>query len=142
MRINYWAVGVAALIHFMMGAVWFTILMNPWLAGIEKTQEQLMRESSPWMPYVIGFVGNLIMAYFLAWLLAKTGEYSAASGIKYGALVGLAIVCTAMGTEMAFEARSLQSFLINAGYPLVGLMIMGAVIGAWKPKGAAAAQSA
>ena len=43
-------------------------------------------------------------------------------------------VCLKPGTEIAFELRSLQFFLITAGYPLVGLLLMGAILGGWRKK--------
>jgi Protein of unknown function (DUF1761) len=43
-------------------------------------------------------------------------------------------VATSWAKEYIFEVRTLQIFLINAGYSLVGLMLMGAITGAWKAK--------
>jgi hypothetical protein len=39
-----------------------------------------------------------------------------------------------MGTEFVFEGRSLEIFVITAGYPLVGTLLMGAIVGGWKKK--------
>jgi hypothetical protein len=41
-----------------------------------------------------------------------------------------------MITEMSFEMRSSSFMLICALYPLIGSILMGIVIGVWKPKGA------
>jgi hypothetical protein len=42
------------------------------------------------------------------------------------------LIGAAFATEYAFEARSIQIFAINAGYPLVGMMVMGAILGVWR----------
>ncbi len=120
-KINYAAVAIAAVPYWLLGAAWFTILSRQWLAGVGKTVQQLRQQGgSPAVPYVIALVCNLIFAYVLAWVIAQTGDQSAARGVKLGALVWLGFVATAMATEYVFEARSLQFFAITAGYPLVG----------------------
>ena len=86
------------------------------------------------LPFIGAFIANLVLAYVLAWLVARTGETSATRGAKLGALLWVGLVATTMGTEIAFELRSLQFFLITAGYPLVGLLLMGAIVGGWRKK--------
>jgi hypothetical protein len=39
-----------------------------------------------------------------------------------------------MVTEMVFEVRMQSFILISAAYPLAGCILMGIVLGAWKPK--------
>jgi hypothetical protein len=127
------AVVVAALAHFFLGAGWFTLLQKPWLEGIGKTKEQLMASGMPaWMPYVVTFVANLVMAYVLGWLITATGPQNAMRGMQVAAIVWAGLVASSFATEYVFEAKSLQIFAINAGYPLVGMLIMGLVLGAWK----------
>jgi hypothetical protein len=37
-----------------------------------------------------------------------------------------------MSTQYVFEARTLKLLGINAGFWLLGMMLMGAIVGAWK----------
>ena len=132
-RINILAVVVAAVVYWLLGAGWFTILQKPWLAGIGKTMEQLQRDgASPAIAYTVAFVCNLIMAYALGWVLVCTGEQTALRGVMIGALMWIGLVATSFGTAYVFEGRSISIFAISAGYPLAGLAIMGAIVGAWK----------
>ena len=39
-----------------------------------------------------------------------------------------------MITEMVFEMRAVSFMLISAAYPLLGCILMGIILGAWKPK--------
>jgi hypothetical protein len=136
-RINHVAVIVAAVVYFVLGAGWFTFFSQAWLAGIGKTMEQMQHSGvPPAVPYALAFVCNLIMAYALAFLAGITAHTKASSGAKLGALLGIAFVATAFATEYAFEARSVQIFAINAGYPVVGMIIMGAIVGGWRGKAA------
>lgn len=132
-KINIWAVVVAAVAYWMLGAAWFTILSKPWLASIGKTMEQLQHEAvNPGVAYGVAFVANLIIAYVLGWVVISTGQQTAIRGISMGALLWVGLVATTIGTAFIFEGRSLEGFVLTAGYPLVGMLVMGAIVGGWK----------
>jgi hypothetical protein len=127
------AVIVAAVLHWLLGAAWFSTLKQQWLVGIGKTSEQiLVSGQSAWLPHVVTLIANFTMAYVLGWLILATGPQTVIRGVQVAAVVSLGFVASAFATEYVFEARSLQIFVINAGYPLVGMVIMGVVLGAWK----------
>jgi hypothetical protein len=131
--INIWAVVVAAVVYWLLGAAWFTILRAPWLASIGKTMDQLTREAvNPGVAYGFAFVCNLIIAYVIGWALIGTGEQTMVRGVVVGAVLWLGFVGTTIGTAFIFEGRSLEGFVLTAGYPLVGMLIMGAIVGGWK----------
>ena len=129
---NYPAVVVAAALHFILGALWFWALMSPWLAGIGKTTEDLAREGSPVLAYVVAFGSDLILAWELSWLIRATGRANVVGGMMIGAFLWCGFVATTTATEYVFEARSFKIFAINAGYPLAGMLIMGGLLGGWK----------
>jgi len=132
-KINLWAVAVAAVVYWLLGAAWFTSLSNPWLASIGKTMDQLKGEAaSPGVAYMVALVCNVVIAYVLGWVIVTTGEQTAMRGASIGALLWIGFIGTTMGTELIFEGRSLAGFGITAGYPLVGMLIMGAIVGGWK----------
>ena len=134
-KVNWVAVIVAAIAHFVLGAIWFTAFMQPWLSGIGKSMEQLKAEAgNATLAYVIAFLCNVVMARVLAQVIIATGESSAFHGMKVAMFLWAGFVATTFMTEYAFEARHVSLWAINAGYPLVGLLIMGAIIGAWKAK--------
>lgn len=130
--INIWAVLVAAVVYWLLGAVWFTIFSNAWLASIGKTMEQLQGAVNAGIAYSIALVCNLIIAYVLGWVVIRTGEQTAVRGITIGALLWVGLVGTTIGTAFIFEGRSLEGFVLTAGYPLVGMLVMGAIVGGWK----------
>ncbi|HWR36985.1 MAG TPA: DUF1761 domain-containing protein [Clostridia bacterium] len=136
-RINWLAVVVAAIVHFVLGAVWFTLFAKPWIAGLGLTPEQVQAFAQEMSagPYVVAFVCNLVMAYAIAWLLVQLGDINALRGIAVGAVLGI-FAAVALATEHGFEMRPTSFKLIASGYPLVGSILMGAVIGAWKKKAA------
>jgi len=48
-----------------------------------------------------------------------------------GARVWLEFVAPVLGAQHVFEGRPLAYFGITAGYPLLGMLVMGAIVGAW-----------
>jgi hypothetical protein len=132
---NHFAVVVAAVVFFILGACWYTVLADPWAAGIGKTMEQLKREGGGSMlPMVMGFVAILVMCYTLNSLLNRLGDTTAGSGAKVGAFVALGFVAANIALNYAFESRGVTLWTINSGYVLVGLTIAGAIIGGWRKK--------
>jgi len=66
--------------------------------------------------------------------LGVSCKFSLYRGIVTGLMIGI-VAALAMITEMAFEMRSSTFMFICAAYPLIGSILMGIVIGVWKPKG-------
>ena len=134
-RHNPFAIAVATLVYFFLGAVWFTMFMNPWLAGIGRTMESLKASGTPpWLGYVVALIMTAIIATALSWIIQATGPQTATRGATIAAVLWLAFVFTTWATEYAFEARGLSILAINTGYPLVGMLLMGLIIGGWKAK--------
>jgi len=133
-KINYIAVVVAAVAHFVLGAIWFTVFQKQWLAAIGKTVDQLTGNEA--LGYVVAFACNLIMAWMLAWLITQTGRTSLAGGLAMAALLWLGFTGTTMATAFVFEGRTIEAFTVIAGYPLAGLLIMGAILGLWQKRSA------
>jgi len=140
MRVNWSAIVLAAIVHFGFGAVWFTALSKPWQAGTRIPPEEMqayMAHPNFW-PYFISLLCSLGMALVISWVMGGFGKYSLFRGIVAGLMVGI-VAALAMITEMAFEMRSSTFMFISAAYPLIGSVLMGIVVGVWKPKGVTAA---
>lgn len=124
------AIVVAALAHFILGAIWFTVLAAAWLRGVGKTRDQLLQQGSPALAYSVAFFCNLLLAYAI-YRVNRWGDfYSAGRGAVTGALLGIAVAAAVIITEMVFEARPLDAMMVMAGYPVIGMALMGAIIGA------------
>jgi hypothetical protein len=132
---NHVAVIVAAIVFFALGAAWYTVLADPWAAGVGKTMAQLEAETKgSAMPMVMGFIAILVMCYTLSSLLDRLGDTTLASGAKIGAFIALGIAAANIALNYAFENRGITLWTINSGYVLVGLTVAGAIIGGWRKK--------
>ncbi|MFZ0311154.1 MAG: DUF1761 domain-containing protein [Candidatus Korobacteraceae bacterium] len=135
---NWLAILLAGVADWLLGAVWFTAFANQWKMGLRMPAEEMqayMSHPNFW-PYLIALLCSFLMAYVIARLVAGSATHTLFRGIIVGILIGLA-AALAMVTEMVFEIRPGSFILISAGYPLVGCILMGIIIGAWKPKGRA-----
>ena len=136
MKTNYPAVVVAAVVYWIMGALWFGVLFaKPWMALEHMTEEQA-RSANPVLPYVVSFLLNLLIAYVLAQLCLWRSATTAARGAALGTLLWIGFVGPITYTTYMYELRPWQLFAINQFYPLVGLCVMGAILGAWAKKAA------
>ncbi len=128
--IRHVVVVIAAVVFFVLGAAWYTLLSEHWLAGIGKSMADVERDTGGGASsYLIGFVAILVMCYALAWLIARLDRRTMMEGAATGACVALGFVAAMLALNYAFEGRGIELWLINAGYALVGLVVAGAIIG-------------
>ncbi len=134
-RHNPAAIAIAAFLYFALGGVWFTVFQKAWLAGVGRTLQDLQATGvSPIISYSIAIVTTLILAICLSWLIQATGPQTLTRGVTIALVAWFGFIFTTWAAEYAFEVRSLQAFAINTGYSLTGMIIMGAILGAWKKK--------
>jgi surface polysaccharide O-acyltransferase-like enzyme len=134
MKTNYPAIGVCAIVYWLIGGVWYAVLFNKsWMALEHRTAEQ----TNPILPYIITFLLNLLIAFVLAQICIWRNANTASRGAAIGVLLWLGIVGPITFTTYLYELRSKELFAINEFYPLVGLCVMGAILGGWRKDAAA-----
>ncbi len=135
-RQNYLAIVVAAIACFLLEAGWYSYFLQSWLDGIGRTREWLMgpNANNPALQYGTALVSAAVMATAISCVTQLTGAQTALRGIKVAALLWLGFELTAWSTEYVFEVRPWSLLGINAGFWLLGMMLMGAIVGAWKKK--------
>ena len=131
--INYLAILIAAAAGWVAGAVWYMALANPWMAAVGLTKEKIeenRKQPGASLPFIFAFAACVIMAWVLAGLIGHIGPVTVRSGVISGAFCWLGFVFTTMLVNNAFAGRSRMLFVIDGGYWLVVLALMGAIIGA------------
>ena len=136
--INYLAVLVAAVAGWLVGAAWYMALSKQWIDAHEKTLEQIKAEGAArkgtpaaWLPFVLAFVAELIMAWVLAGLLAHlgAGQVTVWNGIVSAAFAWLGFVATTIAVNNMFSYRRAKLSVIDSAHWLLVLVVMGAIIG-------------
>jgi surface polysaccharide O-acyltransferase-like enzyme len=134
MKTNYAAVVVAAIAYWLLGAVWFGVLFSkPWMA-LENIAMEQAKSMNPVLPYVVSFLLNLLIAYALAQICIWRNANTAGRGASVGVLLWVGFIGPITYTTYMYEMRPKELFAINQFYPLAGMVLMGAIIGAWTKK--------
>lgn len=139
--INWLAILVAGISAFVLGGVWYSPLLfgNAWMRENKLTTEDLKKGNAAKI-YGWAFILSLIMAANLGMFLADTpaectGNCAQNTNMSWGAIAGfLAGIWAFCGLAIValFEQRSGRYILINGGYLLLALTLMGAIIGLWR----------
>jgi hypothetical protein len=127
-RINHVAVIVGAIVYFVWGAIWYTLFGNVWgaLTGVTTTAPTT---------YVISFLIGFPLAYTIAYVLRGVRDPDGwRGGAVLGAVLGVGVWATNLLEGDAYLMHPLGLWAIDAGYGVIGMAIVGAIIGGWRAK--------
>jgi hypothetical protein len=126
---NWVAIIVAMVVNMVLGSLWFSpvLFQKRWMAL--RVGGPMSGNASPLL-YVITAVGALVSALTLDWIIGLAGANTLAGGAIIGLYCALGFVAPAILSDHLFNERPSMLYVIVAGYPIVGLLIMGAIIGA------------
>ncbi len=131
LSVNLWAVLVAGLVYFFLGALWYSpvLFAKPWMS-LNKYTEDDIKGGNP-APFIVAFLTAMIVSLVLANLIQVSGDSSVVGGLKVGLLIWAGFVGPFALTNYMFSMRPTKLFLIDSGFNLVGLIIMGTIITVW-----------
>ncbi len=128
-NINWLSVLIAAISTFLVGGIWYgPIFGKAWMQEFGYTEEDLKKRS---IPKTFGL--SLLLAFFAALILDMFigVEADLMFGAFAGFFAGIGWVASFLGILYLFEMRSIKAFLINGGYCVISLTLMGLILGAW-----------
>ncbi len=141
MKTNYWAILVCAIVYWLIGALWYAVLFRaPWMALELANAQPSSRMNATALnlaPYIITFLLNLLIAFVLAQICMWRNANTIGRGAAVGILLWIGFVGPITLTTHLYESRPMELYAINQFYPLVGLCVMGAILGAWVRKATA-----
>ena len=127
---NLLAIVIAAVAAFVFGAFYYGILSKPWMKAA-RVSEPKMRPQL----FIVSFVFELLMAYVLAGAIGHLGgpeTVTVRNGVISGAIIFAGFVLPVIAINQRYEGFGWKLTLIDAGHWLGVLVIMGAVIGAFR----------
>ena len=126
---------VSAVAVFVLGAIWYSpaLFGKAWVRAHGYTDEKLaaMRASAG-RAYAVSFVCYLVMAAAMSFLIGRMGITMIRGGVKLGALLGVGFAATMGLTANMFSEKRLSTWLIDAGYQVAYLILMGIILVAWR----------
>jgi hypothetical protein len=132
--VNYLAVAVSALVTFMLGGMWYELLVKKaWVKAhgfSEEDVKELQARRSP-----ATFFGGMVISYFvLAFVMAvifSAGSINTAlAGAGWGLVFWIAFAALKMTDHIA-SGKRLLAFEIDASFQLIAMVVTGAIVGGW-----------
>lgn len=135
MNINWWAVLVATVAYFMLGALWYSkgLFGSKWikLVNIDVSNPDLKKGMGTMMLSTVALVS--IVCIGLALLIRMIGfDDNYLYGIKLGLLTGLTFATTAVSINYVYERKPANLYLINNGYHVVGHVLAATILVLWR----------
>ncbi len=126
--INYVSIIVAAVAAMAIGAAWYSPILfaKQWMKLVDKSEADLKKNAN--QGYLLTAVAWLVVAYILAHFVSYTNADTISTGAITGFWAWLGFVATTGAINTAFSGRPWKLWLIDNGYHLVALIVMGAII--------------
>lgn len=123
---------LGAIASMAIGIVWYSPMLfgTQWmkLMGMKKKDMQL--DTAKMAPiFVATFLAALLMAYVLGSLMLVLDVTNSMLGMQLGFMVWLGFVATTSLVNSLYSNRSLKLYLLDNGYHLITLMVMGYLYG-------------
>jgi hypothetical protein len=129
--INFLALGVATVAKMILGGLWYSPILfhKTWMKLVNITAEQM----NAIMPKALltDLIGTFIQAFVLVHAIHYAGAKTAPLGAAVGFLNWLGFIAVTTFAVTIYERKPFKLFLINNGYQMLSLMIMGAILAVW-----------
>lgn len=137
-HVNYLAVVLCAVAAMVLGFLWYGPLFGKeWmkLVGMQK-DKMLGANENMGKTYGMMFLANLLMAYVLAHFVwyAAPGSLTLLIAVKTAIWAWLGFIATYALTKHLFavDRKPFKLYVIDTGYYLVSLVVMGSIFGVLK----------
>jgi hypothetical protein len=129
-NLNIWAVIAAVLTTFLIGGLWYSpaVFGKAWMRENGFTEESLKGSNMAkifGLAFLLGLIASINLGMFVG------PEDRPHMGALWGFTAGFGWVATFVGVHYLFERKSFTLFLINAGYSVLALTVMGLILAAW-----------
>lgn len=137
--INYWAVIVAGVASMILGFLWYGPVFGKYWIRLMGWSDQVVEEAKQkggmWKYYLGALIGAFVMMYVLAHSIVFASAYFEQSGASAGLMAGfwswLGFVAPVTLGSVLWEGKSWKLWFLNNGYQLVSLLVGGSILGGW-----------
>lgn len=137
--VNYVAVLAAALSSLVIGFLWYGPLFGKaWLSlsGFSEDKINEVKKNGALKSYVLMFVGSLVMAFVLSHSLTFSSTYLLVEGSPAGLTAGfwnwLGYIAPVTLGSVIWDGKPWKLWVLNNGYYLILLCVMGVILANWK----------
>ena len=131
-HLNYVHILVAALVYFIIGALWYSVIFGKqWmkLVGIKEVTEQDKKN----IPMMFGttFVLNFIITFAIACIIYSLHPPTGLGAVKIGVLLGVGFVGTTTAMNNMYAMRSFKLTVIDSGYHIFSIIVAAIILQMW-----------
>lgn len=128
--INIWAVLVAGVAYYILGFLWYSPFLfgKAWMKSLGKTQDEL---SFGPKELIGSIIVALIIPLIVAFILELICTWDLIIAVLVSILVFVVMACIMLNSYL-YGGMNIKTFLINSGYQICGLLLIGLIIGLWK----------
>jgi hypothetical protein len=130
-KLNYWAVIVAAVVAFVGSSVWYVVFGNE-LAKVSPVFAELQAQKPAAWRVLAVFSGSLVLSFVVAYLIGLKEDVTWMSAVGIGCLLWLGLSAVQWVSSMVWEKVPLTMAAIHAGDWLMKLVVISAIVGAWR----------
>lgn len=130
-HVNYVAVVVAAIASYVIATVWYAVIFGKvW----QKLTGMTDMKPAP-LNIVLSFVGSLVMSYVLYHSIVFGDYYVQMSGVGGGLMGGffswIGFIAPVTLMTKLYEKKPWGLWLLDNGFWLISLLVMGAILSLW-----------
>jgi hypothetical protein len=131
--VNWFAVVVAAVSAFALGAVWYGPFFGKRWQQLVKLSDEDIAGGNMAMIFGTSFALTLVVSVALAALIASMlPGPTLVSGMLLGIEMSLIFVATSFGINYLFARQTMALYAIDVGYMVTMFALMGAILGVWR----------
>ncbi len=132
-QVNWLAVLVAGVAAFVVGGVWYGALFaKAWMNIHSYSADDPKFKKGVAMTYGGWFVLELIMALVIAILAINLSIADIGAGAMLGGALWIGVAVPFQLSDHLAHKRPMQAGIIDIGYSLATLVVIGAIIGVWR----------
>lgn len=135
-QVNYWAVLTSGLVAFILGGLWYSPVLfeGRWMTANGYSQAEIQETLSAMVPF--GFAGALLAYVLMALVFALFSAALSLDNVRDCVILGVVLwfgfVASSGLTITLFSPRVIDGWLIDAGFQFTFLVVIGAILGAWR----------
>lgn len=155
-ELNMWIIPVAALVPLIMGFIWYNpkVLGTAWMNASGLTEEK-MKGANMGLIFFLSYVFGLFIAFIMIPVtihqmgfqsmvmgadenvinlaqqvmdLAGENYRTFKHGALHGTIMGIVLIFPIMATNALFERKGWKYIMINSGYWIISLALMGGLV--------------
>ena len=137
--VNWFAVIACVIVSFIVGFFYFSpkVFFNIWWKALGKTEKDRPGMEGMGLTWTMTALGSIVLAVGMAFVVpaiagGMTGGVNAVNGALTGFMLWLPFQAATSLSNRLFAQQGLKVWAIEAGNHLIVMVLMGAILGAWR----------